>query len=50
VQLARKEPWTPPAVGAVTPQQTPAFAQAETRTEQPGLIQRMRNRVRGWMK
>jgi len=50
VQLARKEPWTPPAVGAVTPQQTPAFAQAETRTEQPGLIQRMRNKVRGWMK
>jgi hypothetical protein len=48
VHRANKEPWALPA-GAVI-QQSPAPAQAEPPAEQPGLIERIRRRVRGWLK
>ena len=48
VRRASKEPWTRPP-GAVS-QQSPAPAQAEAPAGQPGLVERMRDKVRGWLK
>jgi hypothetical protein len=49
VRRAAREPWTPPAYGAVT-QQSPAPAQAEPPAARSGLIERMREKVRAWLR
>jgi SH3-like domain-containing protein len=48
VHLANKQPWTPPQIGAVT-QQSPAPVRAEVPAGQPGLFERLRNKIHGWM-
>ena len=48
VTLANKESWTPPVAGAVT-QESPS-ATVQSRTDQPGFIQRMRDKIHGWFK
>jgi hypothetical protein len=49
VHLASKQPWTPPAIGAVT-LQSPVSPQSEPQAGKPGLLERMRAKVRGWLK
>jgi hypothetical protein len=49
VRRANKEPWTPPADIAVT-RQAQGPAQAEPPVDRPGLIERMRDRIRRWLK
>jgi hypothetical protein len=49
VHLANKQPWTPPTAGAVT-EQSPALAQAGPPARQPGLFQRIKDKIRGWLK
>lgn len=48
VRRAAREPWAPPASGAVT-QQSPPPGQAEPPAATPGLLERMREKVRGWL-
>jgi Bacterial SH3 domain len=48
VRRASKVPWTAPAAGAVT-QQSPGPAPAAPPVEHPGFIERMRDKIRGWL-
>ena len=48
VRRAAKEPWTPPPEGAATGQ-SPAPARLEAPAAKPGLVERIRDKVRGWL-